>query len=258
MGKKFTLSLLVLAATLLALPIKAQHAFVAKKALPSKVMKGIHGQELKKAYTFKSEDLKAVTAHAKLTAEQKAEIDRIELSQLWSRNLNRAQSEKFSRLVSASIYESAQPLNLNAPVSNRFKAPKKAATVDEKGIITDPGDGVKKVYTIAGGGYKYSNQSTISVAQSGTTQIVEYEDGTVYVKDIVSTYKTGVWVKGTRNGNTIVVPTKQPIYYHSQYDATISPRWAKGNGVNAVAADETAENFTFVVDESLLNNVCVC
>ena len=250
MGKKFTLSLLVLAATLLALPIQAHNAIVAKKALPSKVMKGIHGQELKKAYTFKSEDVKAVTAHARLTAEQKAEIDRIELSQLWSRNLNRAQSEKFSRLVSASIYESAQPLNLNAPVSNRFKAPKKAATVDENGIITDPGDGVKKVYTIAGGGYKYSNQSTISVAQSGTTQIVEYEDGTVYVKDIVSTYKTGVWVKGTRNGNTIVVPTKQPIYYHSQYGATISPRWAKGNGVNAVAADETAENFTFVVDEA--------
>ena len=81
MGKKFTLSLLVLAAMLLALPIQAQNAFVAKKALPSKVMKGIHGQELKKGYTFVAKNVKEVAAQARLTAEQKALCDRmIELS----------------------------------------------------------------------------------------------------------------------------------------------------------------------------------
>ena len=251
MGKKFTLSLLVLAAMLLALPIQAQNAFVARKALPSKVMKGIHGQELKKGYTFAAKNVKEVVAQARLTAEQKAEIDRIELAKLWENNMERIQDGKFSRLVCASFNESAQSLKLNAPVSNRFNAPKKAETKDEHGIITEPGEGVVKVYTVTGSGYKYSGQATTQVAQSGTTQIVESEDGTVYIKDIVSTYKTGAWVKGTKNGNTITVPAKQPINYNSDYDATLSPRWAAGSGIsNPSAADETAENFTFVVDEA--------
>ena len=251
MGKKFTLSLLVLAAMLLALPIQAQNAFVARKALPSKVMKGIHGQELKKGYTFAAKNVKEVVAQARLTAEQKAEIDRIELAKLWENNMERIQDGKFSRLVCASFNESAQSLKLNAPVSNRFNAPKKAETKDEHGIITEPGEGVVKVYTVTGSGYKYSGQATTQIAQSGTTQIVESEDGTVYIKDIVSTYKTGAWVKGTKNGNTITVPAKQPINYNSDYDATLSPRWAAGSGIsNPSAADETAENFTFVVDEA--------
>ena len=250
MGKKFTLSLLVLAATLLALPIQAQNAFVAKKALPSKVMKGIHGQELKKGYTFVAKNVKEVAAQARLTAEQKAEIDRLELAKLWERNMDRVQNGKFSRLVSASIYDSAQPLKLDSPVSNRFNAPKKAETTDEHGIITEPGEGVVKVYNIAGYGYTVSNNQVVSVQQSGTTQIVETEDGTVYIKDIVSTDPEGTWVKGTRAGNIITVPTKQPVAYSSNYSATLSPRWAMVSGTNVVPADETADVFTFVVDET--------
>ena len=57
MGKKFTLSLLVLVATLLALPIQAQDAYTLRKAPLSKVMKGVKGKDLKKAYTFVSKDV---------------------------------------------------------------------------------------------------------------------------------------------------------------------------------------------------------
>ena len=187
MGKKFTLSLLVLAAMLLALPIQAQNAFVAKKALPSKVMKGIHGQELKKGYTFVAKNVKEVAAQARLTAEQKAEIDRIELAKLWENNMERVQKGKFSRLIERSSFVKAPQLTANAISNGRLTAPKKAESVDVHGIITAPGDGVVKVYKNAGSGYYVSNQQVYKTAQSGTTQIVECEDGTVYFKDIVST-----------------------------------------------------------------------
>ena len=249
MGKKFTLSLLVLAAMLLALPIQAQNAFVAKKALPSKVMKGIHGQELKKGYTFVAKNVKEVAAQARLTAEQKAEIDRIELAKLWENNMERVQKGKFSRLIERSSFVKAPQLTANAISNGRLTAPKKAESVDVHGIITAPGDGVVKVYKNAGSGYYVSNQQVYKTAQSGTTQIVECEDGTVYFKDIVSTGSYGVWVKGTKVGNTITVPTKQPVAYSSDYGATISVRWGALSGQNVVAADNTADNFTFVVDE---------
>ena len=249
MGKKFTLSLLVLAAMLLALPIQAQNAFVAKKALPSKVMKGIHGQELKKGYTFVAKNVKEVAAQARLTAEQKAEIDRIELAKLWENNMERVQKGKFSRLIERSSFVKAPQLTANAISNGRLTAPKKAESVDVHGIITAPGDGVVKVYKNAGSGYYVSNQQVYKTALSGTTQIVECEDGTVYFKDIVSTGSYGVWVKGTKVGNTITVPTKQPVAYSSDYGATISVRWGALSGQNVVAADNTADNFTFVVDD---------
>ena len=249
MGKKFTLSLLVLAAMLLALPIQAQNAFVARKALPSKVMKGIHGQELKKGYTFAAKNVKEVVAQARLTAEQKAEIDRIELAKLWENNMERIQDGKFSRLIERSSFVKAPQLTANAISNGRLTAPKKAESVDVHGIITAPGDGVVKVYKNAGSGYYVSNQQVYKTALSGTTQIVECEDGTVYFKDIVSTNSYGVWVKGTKVGNTITVPTKQPVAYSSNYGATISVRWGALSGQNVVAADNTADNFTFVVDD---------
>ena len=249
MGKKFTLSLLVLAAMQLALPIQAQNAFVAKKALPSKVMKGIHGQELKKGYTFAAKNVKEVVAQARLTAEQKAEINRIELAKLWENNMERVQKGKFSRLIERSSFVKAPQLTANAISNGRLTAPKKAESVDVHGIITAPGDGVVKVYKNAGSGYYVSNQQVYKTALSGTTQIVECEDGTVYFKDIVSTGSYGVWVKGTKVGNTITVPTKQPVAYSSDYGATISVRWGALSGQNVVAADNTADNFTFVVDD---------
>ena len=249
MGKKFTLSLLVLVATLLALPIQAQDAYTLRKAPLSKVMKGIHGQELKKGYTFVAKNVKEVAAQARLTAEQKAEIDRIELAKLWENNMERVQKGKFSRLIERSSFVKAPQLTANAISNGRLTAPKKAESVDVHGIITAPGDGVVKVYKNAGSGYYVSNQQVYKTALSGTTQIVECEDGTVYFKDIVSTVSYGVWVKGTKVGNTITVPTKQPVAYSSDYGATISVRWGALSGQNVVAADNTADNFTFVVDD---------
>jgi hypothetical protein len=122
----------------------------------------------------------------------------------------------------------------------------RAATTDEHGIITEPGEGTVKVYKVAGSGYDYGDL----VGLSGTTKIVESTDGFVYIQNIVTTYGTVAWVKGTKSGNTITVPAKQPLYYSSNYDATVSARWAIVDGTSVLPADETAENFTFTVDET--------
>ncbi len=123
---------------------------------------------------------------------------------------------------------------------------RRAATTDEHGIITEPGEGTVKVYKVAGSGYDYGDL----VGLSGTTKIVESTDGFVYIQNIVTYYTRGTWVKGTKSGNTITVPTKQPLYYSSSYDATVSARWGKVEGTSVLPADETAENFTFTVDET--------
>ena len=141
-----------------------------------------------------------------------------------------------------------------SPMSfTRFASPKLVfnATGEEKdanGIITTPADGVRKVYTRSGKAYVYSGGSVQNTDQSGSIQIVECEDGTIYFKDIISGAGTGAWVKGTKDGNTITVPTKQPVYFNSSYNATLSIRWAKVNSGDVVAYDELSDHFTFTID----------
>ena len=131
--------------------------------------------------------------------------------------------------------------------SSAMRRSNRAAEIDEHGIITAPGEGTVKVYKVTGSGYNYGDFVNLDGA---TTKIVESTDGSVYIQDIVTTYSRGVWVKGTKSGNTITVPAKQPLYYSSQYDATVSARWSTVSGTSIVPADDTAENFTLTVDET--------
>ncbi|MBR1545454.1 MAG: hypothetical protein IJ633_01475 [Prevotella sp.] len=225
MSKKFT-SLLVLAtAMLLAVPTQAQ---VAKKQAPASKKFEAH-KMVSPRKTVAME--KAVDAYKAMKASK--EETQVPLRAKEDRNAFRPFA--FSAVPQA-------PLKI-------LKATGEVA--DAHGIITKPGDGVQKVYTRTGQGYKYASGSSTLVEQSGEAQIVECEDGTIYFKDIVSTYASGAWVKGTKSGNTITVPTKQPVSYNSDYNATLSVRWGTGDGTaNVTAADDIAENFTFIVDET--------
>ena len=129
---------------------------------------------------------------------------------------------------------------------------RRAAVVDEHGIITAPGEGTVKVYNVSGNALAYNavTWEIESIAQSGTTKIVESTDGFVYIQDIVSVYGPGTWVKGTRTGNTITVPAGQPIYYNDSWSATLSPRWGAPNSDGRLEpVVGAAADFTFTVDE---------
>ena len=233
MSKKFTSFLVVLAALLLTVPTQAQ--FAKKAAKQTTVLK---------AGPLKVNDVQKVKA-------AKAKAFRGFKSVFQEKNVL-PQYESTSGLFKPRFCESF--MEMSAMNTERVTPLTRRASGEEKdanGIITSPAEGVAKVYTRSGKAYKYANSAVSVIDQSGTTQIVECEDGTVYIKDIVASYATGAWVKGTKSGNTITVPTKQPINYNSQYGATLSPRWATGDGTaNPIAADELADNFTFVVDEA--------
>ena len=241
MSKKFTFFLVVLAALLLTVPTQAQ--FAKKAAKQTTVLK---------AGPLKVNDVQKVKA-AKAKAESKLEGQAFRgFKSVFQEKNVLPQYESTSGLFKPRFCESF--MEMSAMNTERVTPLTRRASGEEKdanGIITSPAEGVAKVYTRSGKAYKYANSAVSVIDQSGTTQIVECEDGTVYIKDIVASYATGAWVKGTKSGNTITVPTKQPINYNSQYGATLSPRWATGDGTaNPIAADELADNFTFVVDEA--------
>jgi len=126
--------------------------------------------------------------------------------------------------------------------------------VDDHGIIVAPADGESKLYERTGQGMfgeAYDDGVFLGYEdQDGTIEIVECADGTVYIKDILCELQRGYWVKGTKSGNTITVPTRQTILYDEGYDATVSLRWAHGLGDDEgtiLPVDDRGDHFTFTI-----------
>ena len=131
----------------------------------------------------------------------------------------------------------------------------KAATIDENGIIlAPPADGVRKYYQRSSQGqnfYYYEDEFWYGV-QSGYVEVVEDGDD-VYIKNPITRYTVGSYVKGTREGNTITVPAYQPLYWNADWETTISLRWvevtADGQFENA---DDHADSFTFTIEGDVI------
>ncbi|NPD91277.1 CARDB domain-containing protein [Xylanibacter muris] len=127
-------------------------------------------------------------------------------------------------------------------------------TTDANGIITNVTGVEPKFYQRAttGAAYYLKNQQMNKTTQSGVVTIVE-DGNNVYIKDPVTRYKTGTWVKGTKNGNTITVPCRQPLDYEAEYQATTSLRWGVVTAAGKIqAADDKADAFTFTVNGNVL------
>ena len=69
--------------------------------------------------------------------------------------------------------------------------PSYAQVTESHGIITDPGEGEHKFYTRTGNAYYYNEGYPTPIPQAGRVEIVEATDGTVYIKDIISTFAQG-------------------------------------------------------------------
>ena len=91
-------------------------------------------------------------------------------------------------------------------------------------IIAELPAGESKLYKRTGGkGIEYNSQTgqIDLVDQEGYVNIIYGENNTVYLKDILSTFGTLAWVKGTINGNTITVSTGQNLFYSEEYNAAL-------------------------------------
>ena len=130
----------------------------------------------------------------------------------------------------------------------------KGEVTDEHGIIITPAEGETKLYERTGQGMfgeDYGDGMFLAYEdQDGTVEMVECTDGTVYVKDIISEFQRGYWVKGTKEANTISIPAYQVVAYSDQYDTTVVLRWAHAIGDGNIEADDAhADGFTFTIGD---------
>ena len=84
---------------------------------------------------------------------------------------------------------------------------------DDNGVIIKPAEGERKIYNRWGSALivdpdDYSWRIT---GQYGQVHVVFCDNGDVYIKDLISTYRNNVWVKGSLSGNTITIPTGQLV-----------------------------------------------
>ncbi len=120
--------------------------------------------------------------------------------------------------------------------------------VDEHGIITSPAEGMRKVYSRSGK-MLVNDEGIQTYDQSGTMQIVWCDDNTVYIRNILASFPTGAWVKGTYADDVITVPTRQPVYFNSSAGVTFSIGWVlyEPEMFSYSCYDGYASAFTFTV-----------
>ena len=110
----------------------------------------------------------------------------------------------------------------NAPKNFKVRAavPKKGANKvqgDPNAIITEvPATAEVKYYAISGSYHKATtsgNTTTYSVAEQSGNTAIAFDGDDVYIKNPITGYSSGTWVKGTKAGNTITVPLGQFLSY---------------------------------------------
>ena len=174
-----------------ALAMVAFTGYAGIDAFMTKDVKASLFEKTESVQVLSNKDLKV----AKLDAEKKA------VEQKEAQKKTNKQSQVASKRLMSFLHE--QATNLKAPQRDAsdfsgVKSPAKkgalyAPTVNQYGIITDPGEGTTKYYKRSGGGYYYSNQTTYLYDQStlDLLETVETEDGTIYFKNLVGKYTNG-------------------------------------------------------------------
>jgi len=244
MGKKIT-SFLVFAAMLFALPMNAQSVKADKTTkgvrpaiyVPKTVKKPLTVIEKKEA----SEPTMLLTAVEKAQAEKEAYV-----TMMTEQTIGHKLVKETRNRLDLSVKNN--PLKKN--VIRRA-----GEVVDANGIITSPAEGTEIHYTRSGVGLSWNDGTSAydQVEATGDLLMVECEDGTVYIKDVISQFKPGTYVKGTKEGNTITIPTGQVIYYNSNYSLSYFLAWGDTDGAGDYTYDSTADAITFTIDGDVIS-----
>lgn len=120
-------------------------------------------------------------------------------------------------------------------------------------VISEQPEGTLKTYARAGKTLSVYAGTAYKEDQAGKTiDIVTAPDGqTIYLKDIISSYSAGTWVKGTIEGNRVHVPLYQCIeYLGSGYGygyAIAKSNISSGDDSSTYETDLTATEMTFII-----------
>ena len=251
MSNKFTIMVALATAMLLSGPVQAQDFTKKHRAPKTKVMKLLNGQ---------STTATLAKAEFRQQQEQQRQAKRnVEKVRSKGRPFRNALTQTTAEAAASTAKGVKTPLRAERQVFKPFSfnasSPLKTfrangEIADEHGIILTPAEGTRQVYTRSG--WKLTNDEGVQQSeQTGTVHLVECEDGTVYVRNILASYPTGAWVKGQREGNTITIPARQPIYFNSLANITYSPGWvyAEDSWGSMSYSLYSNDSFVFTVDD---------
>ena len=233
MSKRTTSFLVLAAALLLSLPSGAQNS----KALKKKAGTELAGQKRIKASELNAVRTKTLAAQQTVADEKKPSLE--EEQYLIDKAAKEASASEVIPQVNWASLERPQfvPKNglfqndnlpkgthrfSNAPKNFKVRAavPKKGANKvqgDPNAIITEiPATAEVKYYAISGSYHKATtsgNTTTYSVAEQSGNTAIAFDGDDVYIKNPITGYSSGTWVKGTKAGNTITVPLGQFLSY---------------------------------------------
>lgn len=253
MKHSYTPFVVVLAALLMALPVQAQK--IAKKNAPMKQLEMREMGNIRSTQqAIKELKQKGVPqTKAQRAVRAKAEGKRLEGRPFAEAKPTKQPKTSHGKGLSENKAEKRRVAVRPRPMSSkavRAQAPADGQeVVDEHGIIVSPAAGTRQVFTRSG--WTFDNADNMNVIeQTGTVHIVTCADGTVYVRDILTNYPAGTWVKGTLDvaTQTLTIPTRQPIYYNSIADCTYSIGWGFWEDSMISNADGYANSFTFKLD----------
>ena len=188
---------------------------------------------------------------AKVKLVEQAKTEKAETASKTNANQPKAADRKSSPIFHS---PTAKVVSKNTPsrmftrnAMPKAKADSKIEQKDEHGIIIAPAEGDTTYYKRSGSCHYYDNNICYDT-QKGHVTIVECENGDVYIKDPVSRFAADSWVKGVKKGNTITVPTRQPLAYSQDYKVTVSLGWTAYNSDwEIVAAENPSDHFTFTI-----------
>ena len=233
MSKRTTSFLVLAAALLLSLPSGAQNSKAPKKKAGTELA----GQKRIKASELNAVRTKTLAAQQTVADEKKPSLE--EEQYLIDKAAKEASASEVIPQVNWASLECPQfvPKNglfksdnlpkgthrfSNAPKNFKVRAavPKKGANKvqgDPNAIITEiPATAEVKYYAISGSYHKATtsgNTTTYSVAEQSGNTAIAFDGDDVYIKNPITGYSSGTWVKGTKAGNTITVPLGQFLSY---------------------------------------------
>lgn len=122
--------------------------------------------------------------------------------------------------ANAKVMNMRQSANAGRPLGAKKVEPfrhaaKTTATraADDFELITEVPEGRVETYTVSGIAYYNSLFGVAASSFVGNIgEVVFCDDNTVYIKNPISQFATGTYLKGTIEGDEITIPTHQPIY----------------------------------------------
>ena len=231
MGKK-TLFLLVMAMLLL-LPsqVRAQDSPQQHVDLTTRMANTSH-DGLRKIKNQPSKKIDVVAAQTDVATVEKTAADKKREAVVKAKAQAAAAESKVKDKKAKAIKRMAHHPAVSLGLKSKGLALRGGEVLDDYGVIIKPAEGQRKIYNRSGNALMFDpdGDSWLLTEQFGKVDVVFCENGDVYIRDLISTYRNNSWVKGTLDGNTITIPTGQQVAHGGYFSVPQAIYWGVRDG----------------------------